>query len=93
MHYAPSNYVTWWFADDVSTGHSFSTGSNFLKTREWYYLAATVDYTNGKYSGYSYFLFYFLILWKLKLLLLILVFDSKREVKYNYSRAVTANKG
>ena len=57
MHYGPSNYMTWWFADDESTGHAFSTGSSFFKTMEWYYLSATVDYPNGKYSGYSFYFF------------------------------------
>ena len=57
MHYGYStsnNYIQWWFADKKSTGHSFSTSINIVQFNQWYYLASSVDYLNGKYAGYFY---------------------------------------
>ena len=53
MHYGPNNYIQWFFADSTNYQHTFSTPSYFFNTNIWYYICASVDYPNGKYSGYS----------------------------------------
>mgnify|MGYP002712001430 CR=1 FL=1 len=52
MHYGRNRYIHWWFADSDNYGHGFSTASSFVSTRVWYYVAAVIDYKEGKYSGY-----------------------------------------
>lgn len=47
MHYGANNRMYWWFSDRASVSHSIASPTNFFNLREWYYIAATVDYITG----------------------------------------------
>lgn len=49
MHYGRYNYMHWWFSDLTSNSHGFATPNSYFTAYEWYYIATTVDYKNGKY--------------------------------------------